>query len=415
MIQTIHVPGRTRLRAGAAFGLVLALGACGDGPLDLDMRGRMGGPLDTSSAAVAATADRPEPDARGGISYPNYQVAVARRGDTVQSLASRVGLPAEELARYNGVQSGDTLRAGEIMALPRRVAEPSPATGAAPATGALQPAGQVDIATLAGNAIDNAPASRAQPRASTPSQPLPGGVEPVRHQVERGETAFTIARLYNVTPSALAEWNGLDESFSVREGQYLMIPVALEQPSDESRSVRTTQPGQGSPTPTPPSSSTPLPEESPEPSPQRTAEAGASATPAPPADAPAPDVGETTESSSSSAEFAMPVSGSIVREYSKGRNDGIDIAAAAGTPVKAAASGTVAAITTNTDDIPILVVKHPGDLLTVYTHIEGITVSKGDSVSRGQTIGKVKAGDPARMHFEVRDGFESVDPMIYLQ
>ena len=113
--------------------------------------------------------------------------------------------------------------------------------------------------------------------------------------------------------------------------------------------------------------------------------------------------------------MSYPVQGSIIREYAKGRNDGIDIAAPAGTPVKAAASGQVAAITSNADKVPIVVIKHPDNLLTVYTHLDGLTVKKGDAVSRGQSIGKVRSGDPARIHFEVRDGFDSVDPMGYLR
>ncbi len=58
-----------------------------------------------------------------------------------------------------------------------------------------------------------------------PGPPRPPRNEPLRHTVERGETAFTIARLYSVTPRALAEWNGLPADMSVREGQILMIPV----------------------------------------------------------------------------------------------------------------------------------------------------------------------------------------------
>jgi septal ring factor EnvC (AmiA/AmiB activator) len=42
-------------------------------------------------------------------------------------------------------------------------------------------------------------------------------------------------------------------------------------------------------------------------------------------------------------------------------------------------------------------------------------VDQGDSVSRGDPIGKVRANDPSFLHFEVRQGFESVDPMPYLQ
>ena len=38
-----------------------------------------------------------------------------------------------------------------------------------------------------------------------------------------------------------------------------------------------------------------------------------------------------------------------------------------------------------------------------------------DAVTRGQSIGSVRAGDPAFLHFEVRKGFDSVDPMTYLR
>nr|WP_152452434.1 MULTISPECIES: LysM peptidoglycan-binding domain-containing M23 family metallopeptidase [unclassified Roseivivax] len=384
-------------RAGQAGLLVLALAAC-EGPMDFDLRPTA---ANTSDAALNAVGDRPAADARGVISYPTYQVAVARRGDTLSDVATRVGLPAGELARYNGIEVGDVLREGEIVALPRRVTEPSASTGA------------VDITALASNAIDNAPAT---PVPSGTVAPAPGGVEPVRHQVSRGETAYSIARLYNVTPRALADWNGLDQNYSVREGQYLLIPVATGTASAAGTQVaaNVTAPGSGSPTPTPPSAAEPLP---PAPVTDGTAlppASGETSAQAPAPATPAPDVGEVSEPPASQGAFRMPVSGTIIREYAPGSNDGIDIAAPAGTTVSAAASGTVAAITTNTDGIPILVIKHPDNILTVYTHIDNISVAKGDAVSRGQSIANVRAGDPARMHFEVRDGFDAVDPNLYL-
>ncbi|SHH31914.1 LysM peptidoglycan-binding domain-containing M23 family metallopeptidase [Marivita hallyeonensis] len=385
---------RSAFRLGTGLSALALLTACSE-PLDLDMRGIMNGGFNTADAARAATAQRPDPDDRGVISYPNYQVAVARRGDTLGALARRVGLPAEELARFNGIQTGDVLRAGEIIALPRRVAEPSPATGAV-ATGPIRPPSEVDITTLASDAIErSAPTPARQPAPQT-------GNEPVRHKVKRGETAFTIARLYNVSVRSLAEWNGLDSDFSLREGQFLLIPVATAAPP---RSTGPTAPGTGSPTPQPPSASQPLPDESPAPASQAEAEP----------EEPVADVGAQTAASASNAAMSFPVQGSIIREYAKGRNDGIDIGASVGTSVKAAASGQVAAITTNTDGINILVVRHPDNLLTVYTHVDGISVSKGDAVSRGQTIAKVADFDPPRVHFEVRKGFDSVDPMDYLR
>ncbi|APZ54536.1 LysM peptidoglycan-binding domain-containing M23 family metallopeptidase [Salipiger abyssi] len=394
------------LRFGAPLAFAAALGAC-SGPFDYDMRGRMGGQVDTSQAALAAVTERPQPDDRGIISYPNYQVAVARRGDTATDLANRIGLPAGELARYNGIQPDDRLRDGEIIALPRRVSEPSPATGAA-ATGPIRPA-EVDITTLAGNAIESAPATPAQTQ-QQPEVRMQSGVEPIRHKVARGETAFTIARLYNVTPRSLAEWNALDSDYSLREGQYLLIPVVEKPAASPSDSAVTPPPGTGSQTPQPPSASQPLPQD--EPSVAESAAAAATAT-----EEPVADIGQSqsAQSSSSSAKMSMPVNGSIIREYAKGKNEGIDISASAGTTVKAAASGTVAAITTNTDNVQILVIRHPDEVLSIYTHVDQLSVQKGDAVSRGQSIGKVRAGDPSFLHFEVRKGFDSVDPMTYLR
>jgi len=395
--------GATRLTLCA--GLALALAGCdSSGQLDFDLRDNLGDAFDTSPAVRMAVADRPRPDNRGVISYPSYQVAVARRGDTVQDVAARVGLPAGELASYNGLPMDVRLRRGEIVALPRRVAEPSAATGApAPTsqtgsvtTAALPSTGGVTTQSLEDRA--NAAINRGESVSGPTAAPAPSqGAEPQRHRVARGETAYGIARQYGVPVSALGEWNGLGSDLTVREGQFLIIPVVtrVESPGES-------RPGDGSVAPTPPSAAAPLPQdESPE-----TAEE----------DVPdAPDVGQTTTAAQSGGRFLYPVTGSIIRPYRKGRNDGIDIAATPGTPVKAADAGTVAAITRDTDQVPILVLRHPGNVLTVYAGVEGINVEKGDSISRGQVVARVRDTDPSFLHFEVREGFESVDPVSYLQ
>lgn len=107
-----------------------------------------------------------------------------------------------------------------------------------------------------------------------------------------------------------------------------------------------------------------------------------------------------------------PVSGNIIRAFSAS-NEGVDIASAVGTPVRAAEAGEVAAITQDTDQVPILVLRHADGLLTVYANIRDITVSRGDRVSRGQTIAEVGPGSPSFLHFEVRRGFEAIDPMPF--
>lgn len=438
------------LRLAGLSGMLVLLGACSMGggkPFDWDFRP---GKLSTAEAARGAAASRPAPDGRGVISYPGYQVAVARRGDTVSSLAARVGVDAGELARYNAVQPGNQLRDGEIMALPRRVAESAPMasaatggiTGGAISGGAIK-SGAIDVSSVAGTAINKAAPAKGAPQgwqtgAASASQAP--GVEPTRHQVQRGETAFTIARSYNVDAKDLANWNSLDANLSVREGQYLLIPVMASAPANAGASTPAavpvaasavpeplTAPGAGSPTPVPPSAAKPLPAVDEPPvataAPKVAAGAttaapaavkGSAVTPAAPAAKPVADLG-ATRSTASGAKFGMPVSGQIIRGYAKGRNDGIDIGASAGTSVAAAGDGTVAAITKNTDGVPILVIRHADNLLTVYGGIDAVSVSKGATVKRGQSIAKVRSGSPAFLHFEVRKGFDSVDPTKYLQ
>ena len=175
---------RPRLAALLAGSCAMALAACG-GNMDLDMRGPIGG-LDTAGAARTATADRPRPDARGIISYPNYQVAIAQRGDTIASLASRIGVDPNTLASYNGIQTGDPLRQGEVIALPGRVAEP--------AGGPITSNGN-DITQIAGAAINNSSTSQIQTSTLTPATGTTSNQasdEPVRHKVARGETAYEI-------------------------------------------------------------------------------------------------------------------------------------------------------------------------------------------------------------------------------
>ena len=376
---------RTGLVLGAS---ALALSACvNTGNLDWDLRGGGG---DTSGAALRATAAAPTPDANGIISYPDYQLAKAKRGDTVASMAMRLGLNAGELARTNALRETDPLREGELLLLPSRVsAVPQPGM-ATPGAG-----GSVDITSIATTALDEVGPATISPTASAP---IPG--QPLTHRVARGETAFTIARAYNVSAKALADWNQLGPDMAVREGQTLIIPIASAASDPEPEIA---PPGAGSPTPEPPSASKPLPDEETQPAAEKPKE-----TP------PSPELGEETTAASSSA-FAMPVQGKIIRGYDKKTNQGIDIAAPAGTPVKAAADGTVAAVTQDTGKVPIVVIKHADGLLTVYAGLDGLTVKKGDAVKRGQSIGVVRKADPAFLHFEVRKGVDSLDPMAYLK
>ncbi len=406
-----------------ALGLtsVLALSACTGGQpgmmseLDWDFRGG-GRTLDTTDAAQQATAARPMPDQNGVISYPGYQVAVARRGDTVGSVAARIGINPSELASYNAIQANAPLRDGEVLALPRRVAAAGGVTGTGAGTGAVigggtvaaaplpsAGGGAVSVTSIATTALDRVDSTTtSQPVAAAPNDSALGAMAPTRHQVKRGETAFSIARTYNVSARALADWNGLGPQLDVREGQYLMIPTPTGEPPARPVEV-VTSPGAGSPTPEPPSAAKPLPDEETKPAAEAAKDVPAS-----------PDLGET-RTSASAAQFAMPANGNIIRGYAPPKNEGIDIAAPAGAPVMAAAAGTVRVIMQDTAGTPIIVIAHEGGLLTVYAGVAGITVKKGDKVTKGQTIANVRSGNPSFLHFEVRRGAASTDPMPFLK
>jgi LysM repeat protein len=233
---------RTTLVLGTS---ALALSACvNTSELDWDLRGNGG---DTTAAARQATAPAPLADANGIISYPDYQMAAARRGETVATMAGRLGLDAGQLAQKNAVRPTDPLREGELLLLPTRVAAaPQPATVGG---------GSVDVAAIATTALDEAGPSGG----TTAPAAASAGTQPLTHRVARGETAFTIARAYNVSAKALADWNQLGADMAVREGQTLIIPIATASAPDPE--PEPTPPGTGSPTPEPPSAAKPLPDE----------------------------------------------------------------------------------------------------------------------------------------------------------
>lgn len=115
----------------------------------------------------------------------------------------------------------------------------------------------------------------------------------------------------------------------------------------------------------------------------------------------------------------MPVQGDIIREYSEGTNgnEGIDIRARAGSPVVAAADGEVVLLSQaskDSDNNVILLIRHPDNLFTVYSGLTETVIEKGDRVERGQTLGVIASGEEEFLHFEVRIGTKSTDPIPYL-
>ena len=59
----------------------------------------------------------------------------------------------------------------------------------------------------------------------------------------------------------------------------------------------------------------------------------------------------------------------------------------------------------------LLYINSPGG--SVYAGLGNISVKEKEKVSRSQIIGNIRSGDPSFLHFEVRRGFESIDPMEF--
>ncbi len=99
-------------------------------------------------------------------------------------------------------------------------------------------------------------------------------------------------------------------------------------------------------------------------------------------------------------------------------NDGINIAAPKGTPVVAAEDGQVVYADDGLAGYGNLVlIRHQGGVVTAYAHMANITAAKGQIVRRGQMIGTVGSTGKvtgAQLHFEVRKGKDTVNPLNYL-
>ncbi len=124
--------------------------------------------------------------------------------------------------------------------------------------------------------------------------------------------------------------------------------------------------------------------------------------------------------------FVMPVDGRVSTEfglerYVNGRfsyrHRGVDIACPSGTPVKAAADGTVSLA----EEGFILhgttvILDHGQGVSTLYIHLSEISAAAGQRVRQGETIGRVGSTGVAtgpHLHFAVYAYHEAVDPFFW--
>ncbi len=208
------------------------------------------------------------------------------------------------------------------------------------------------------------------------------------HTVVRGDTLYGISRKYGIDMNALARANRLAPPYLLLIGQRLNVPVTSAG-ATQTAAVAV------------------------EPPPSPKVDATAKAPPAPLIPTPPPR---------SSGRFLWPVQGAILSKFgpkSGGfHNDGINISAPRGAPVRAAEAGVVAYAGNELRGYGnLLLIRHAERWTTAYAHNEALLVKRGDTVRRGQTIAKVGSSGNVtqpQSHFELRRGTKVVDPLKHL-
>ncbi len=145
---------------------------------------------------------------------------------------------------------------------------------------------------------------------------------------------------------------------------------------------------------------------------QRIAAAQTASSPVSPASPPA--------SGPSSGQLSWPVVGPVTSGFGSrwGRvHEGIDIAVGSGTPVRAAAAGTVVYAGWISGYGNIVVIDHGNGISTAYAHNSSLLVGQGATVAGGAVIslsGNTGHSTGPHVHFEVRVNGSPVDPLAYL-
>ena len=212
--------------------------------------------------------------------------------------------------------------------------------------------------------------------------------QPRTHPVRAGDTLDTISGRYRVSKSEIIRLNALSEPYTLRPGMQIAIPRKLDYSSLDlpSGSGRTEAVEIGKRAVTPKS--------------------------------PIRDV----RYSDAADDFTWPIDGAIIDRFGTAQrgvhNDGVNIAAAGGTPVRASFDGEVAFVGTGMKSFGNLVLmKHGDGWITAYAHLGEVSVEEGQKIRRGGTLGTVgqsgKVESP-QLHFELRKSRTPVNPEEYL-
>lgn len=215
------------------------------------------------------------------------------------------------------------------------------------------------------------------------------------YKVQKGDTLYSISKTFSVSQAQIVSMNSLKEPYTVQLGQELK----LGSPPSSQGNYRVLQTASAI---------------TPKQVPKQMASARAPLRPQPkPVFTPASRAG---------GKFTWPVKGQLLSGFGPKagglHNDGINIAATRGAPVKAAENGVVAYAGNELKGFGNLVlIKHSDGYMTAYAHLDKITQGKGAIVKKGQSIATVgTSGGMKRpqLHFELRRGKKPINPNQFL-
>jgi len=114
--------------------------------------------------------------------------------------------------------------------------------------------------------------------------------------------------------------------------------------------------------------------------------------------------------------FQWPVKGRIICTFGELGNEGIDIVVEQGNDVLAADSGKVVFTGTTAKHQETIIIEHQNNIYTIYGHDIEILTKQGSNINKGDVIARMKQGTHRirYLHFEMRIGSVSVNPLFYL-
>ena len=229
---------------------------------------------------------------------------------------------------------------------------------------------------------------------------------PRSYRVREGDTLYRVSRLFGVETSEVARLNKMRAPYTLREGQSLRLPSAVWEEDTPQQIASAAAPDFSYKEAKPLKANAPASVKA-----ARLNEPKAVRT----------KITAKTPKRSSS-KFLRPVDGKVLSNYGPKKsglhNDGINIAAPKGAPVRAAENGVVVYAGNELKGSGNLVlVRHDGRYMTAYAHLDRTLIKRGATVKRGQTIGTVGTSGSVstpQLHFEVRKGTRAINPTRYL-